>query len=84
MQAPPEVGIGPSSLDVGGDLLGAPGELPLGRAVLDHGLRGAGEGRVRAGGVGAPGAIRVTVGAPEENELFGKALGRVLSAAAPT
>jgi histidinol-phosphate aminotransferase len=35
-----------------------------------------------AGGFGAPGAIRVTVGTPEENELFGEALGRVLSAAA--
>ena len=31
------------------------------------------------GGFGAPGAIRVTVGTPEENELFGEALGRVLS-----
>ena len=30
-----------------------------------------------AGGFGAPGAIRVTVGTSEENELFGKALGRV-------
>ena len=28
-----------------------------------------------AGGFGAPGAIRVTVGTPEENELFGEALG---------
>ena len=37
-----------------------------------------------AGGFGAPGAIRVTVGTPEENELFGEALGRVLSAAAQT
>jgi histidinol-phosphate aminotransferase len=35
-----------------------------------------------AGGFGAPGAIRVTVGTPEENEHFGEALGRVLSAAA--
>jgi histidinol-phosphate aminotransferase len=35
-----------------------------------------------AGGFGAPGAIRVTVGTPDENELFGEALGRVLSAAA--
>ena len=34
------------------------------------------------GGFGAAGAIRVTVGTPEENELFGEALGRVLSAAA--
>ncbi|HEV8603502.1 MAG TPA: histidinol-phosphate transaminase [Gaiellaceae bacterium] len=34
-----------------------------------------------AGGFGAPGAIRVTVGTPEENELFGEALGRVLSGA---
>jgi histidinol-phosphate aminotransferase len=36
------------------------------------------------GGFGAPGAIRVTVGEPEENELFGEALGRVLSGAAQT
>ncbi|MGH2921578.1 MAG: histidinol-phosphate transaminase [Gaiellaceae bacterium] len=33
------------------------------------------------GGFGAPGAIRVTVGTAEENEIFGEALGRVLSAA---
>jgi len=37
-----------------------------------------------AGGFGAPGAIRVTVGTPEENDLFGEALGRVLSAATQT
>ena len=37
-----------------------------------------------AGGFGAPGAIRVTVGTAEENELFGEALGRVLSAATQT
>jgi histidinol-phosphate aminotransferase len=37
-----------------------------------------------AGGFGAPGAIRVTVGTPEENELFGDALGRVLSAVEQT
>jgi histidinol-phosphate aminotransferase len=30
-------------------------------------------------GFGAPGAIRVTVGTPEENEYFGEALARVLS-----
>ena len=36
------------------------------------------------GGFGAPGAIRVTVGKQEENELFGEALGRVLSGAAQT
>jgi histidinol-phosphate aminotransferase len=35
-------------------------------------------------GFGAPGAIRVTVGLPEENEHFREALGRVLSAAAQT
>jgi histidinol-phosphate aminotransferase len=34
-----------------------------------------------AGGFGAPGAIRVTVGTAEENELFGEALGRLLSRA---
>jgi histidinol-phosphate/aromatic aminotransferase/cobyric acid decarboxylase-like protein len=32
-------------------------------------------------GFGAPGAIRVSVGTPEENELFGDALGRVLATA---
>jgi histidinol-phosphate aminotransferase len=31
------------------------------------------------GGFGAPGGIRVTVGTPEENELFREALGRVLA-----
>jgi histidinol-phosphate aminotransferase len=30
-------------------------------------------------GFGAPGAIRVTVGTPEENALFGEALGRVVA-----
>ena len=35
-------------------------------------------------GFGAAGAIRVTVGTPEENEFFGEALGKVFSAAAPT
>jgi histidinol-phosphate aminotransferase len=34
------------------------------------------------GGFGAPGAIRVSVGTAEENELFGEALGRVVSRAA--
>jgi histidinol-phosphate aminotransferase len=33
------------------------------------------------GGFGAPGAIRVTVGTPEENSLFDEALGRVLATA---
>jgi histidinol-phosphate aminotransferase len=33
------------------------------------------------GGFGAPGGIRVTGGTPEENALFGEALGRVLSGA---
>jgi histidinol-phosphate aminotransferase len=32
-------------------------------------------------GFGAPGAIRVTVGTPEENAHFGEALGKVLAAA---
>jgi histidinol-phosphate aminotransferase len=36
-----------------------------------------------AGGFGAPGAIRVTVGTAEENALFGEALGRVLTATTP-
>jgi histidinol-phosphate aminotransferase len=34
-------------------------------------------------GFGAPAAIRVTVGTPEENELFGAALARGLSGAMP-
>jgi histidinol-phosphate aminotransferase len=34
-------------------------------------------------GFGAPGAVRVTVGTPEENELFAAALERVLSRAVP-
>jgi histidinol-phosphate aminotransferase len=34
-----------------------------------------------AGGFGAPGAIRVTVGTTEENSLFDQALGRVLATA---
>jgi histidinol-phosphate aminotransferase len=34
-----------------------------------------------AGGFGAPGAIRVTVGTAEENSLFDEALGRVLATA---
>jgi histidinol-phosphate aminotransferase len=33
------------------------------------------------GGFGAPGAIRVTVGTPEENAFLREALGRVLSPA---
>lgn len=36
------------------------------------------------GGFGAAGAIRVTVGTPDENEAFGEALGRVLSGATQT
>ena len=31
------------------------------------------------GAFGAPGALRVTVGTPEENELFAEALGRVIA-----
>jgi histidinol-phosphate aminotransferase len=31
------------------------------------------------GGFGAPGAVRITVGTPEENELLAEALGRVLT-----
>ena len=34
-------------------------------------------------GFGAPGAIRVTVGTPEENAFFAEALGRVAGSAAP-
>ncbi len=32
-------------------------------------------------GFGAPGAIRVTVGSPEDNAFFSEALGRVMSVA---
>jgi histidinol-phosphate aminotransferase len=34
-----------------------------------------------AGGFGAPGAIRVSVGTPEETAVFAEALGEVLAAA---
>ena len=64
-------------------------ELPLrrGRRGLTPALRAAaprGRDRPPGGRLRRPGAIRVTVGTPEENELFGEALGRVLSAAAQT
>jgi histidinol-phosphate aminotransferase len=56
--------------DVGGDA------RPLFEELLREGII------VRPlAGFGAPGAIRVTVGTPEENELFGDALTRVLARA---
>jgi histidinol-phosphate aminotransferase len=53
-------------------------EVGDGRDVFDRLLR---EGVIvrPLAGFGAPSAIRVTVGTPEENELFGVALGHVLS-----
>ena len=53
-------------------------EVGDGRDVFERLLR---EGVIvrPLAGFGAPGAIRVSVGTPEENELFAAALGRVLS-----
>jgi histidinol-phosphate aminotransferase len=74
-----EHGLEPASPAVGNFLFAEVGEdsRPLFEQLLREGVI------VRpTGGFGAPGAIRVTVGTPEENETFGEALGRVLSAAA--
>ncbi|HXH97333.1 MAG TPA: aminotransferase class I/II-fold pyridoxal phosphate-dependent enzyme, partial [Gaiellaceae bacterium] len=53
-------------------------EVGDGRDVFERLLR---EGVIvrPLSGFGAPGAIRVSVGTPEENELFAVALGHVLS-----
>ena len=53
-------------------------EVGDGRDVFERLLR---EGVIvrPLAGFGAPTAIRVSVGSPEENELFGAALGRVLA-----
>ena len=53
-------------------------EVGDGRDVFERLLR---EGVIvrPLAGFGAPSAIRITVGTPEENEFFGAALGHVLS-----
>jgi histidinol-phosphate aminotransferase len=74
-----EHGLEPAEPAVGNFLFAEVGEdsRPLFEQLLREGVI------VRpAGGFGAPGAIRVTVGLPEENEHFNEALGRVLSGAA--
>jgi histidinol-phosphate aminotransferase len=76
-----EHGLEPAGPAVGNFLFAEVGEdsRPLFEQLLREGVI------VRpTTGFGAPGAIRVTVGTPEENDYFGEALGRVLSAAAPT
>ena len=71
-----EHGLDPAGPVVGNFLFAEVGEdsRPLFEQLLREGVI------VRpASGFGAPGAIRVTVGTPDENDLFGEALGRVLS-----
>jgi histidinol-phosphate aminotransferase len=71
-------GLEPAGPAVGNFLFAEVGEdsRPLFEQLLREGVI------VRpAGGFGAPGGIRVTVGTPEENEYFGDALGKVLSGA---
>jgi histidinol-phosphate aminotransferase len=73
-----EHGLAPAGPAVGNFLFAEVGEdsRPLFEQLLQEGVI------VRPTvGFGAPGAIRVTVGTPEENELFGQALGRILSGA---
>jgi histidinol-phosphate aminotransferase len=70
-----ENGLEPAGSAVGNFLFAEVGEdsRPLFEQLLREGVI------VRpTGGFGAPGAIRVTVGTPEENELFGKALHRIV------
>jgi histidinol-phosphate aminotransferase len=70
-----EHGLEPAGPAVGNFLFAEVGEdsRPLFEQLLREGVI------VRpAGGFGAPGAIRVTVGTPQENELFGEALHRIL------
>jgi histidinol-phosphate aminotransferase len=74
-----EHGLDPAGPAVGNFLFAEVGEdsRPLFEQLLGEGVI------VRpTGGFGAPGAIRVTAGREEENELFGEALGRVLASAA--
>ena len=69
-----EHGLDPAGPAVGNFLFAEVGDdsRPLFEQLLREGVI------VRpAGGFGAPGAIRVTVGTSEENDLFGEALGRV-------
>ena len=71
-------GLDPAGPAVGNFLFAEVGEdsRPLFEQLLREGVI------VRpTGGFGAPGAIRVTVGTPEEHEHFREALGRVLSSA---
>jgi histidinol-phosphate aminotransferase len=76
-----EHGLEPAEPAVGNFLFAEVGDDS--RALFEQLLR---EGVIvrPTGGFGAPGAIRVTVGTPEENEHFREALGRVLSGAAQT
>jgi histidinol-phosphate aminotransferase len=73
-----EHGLDPPGPAVANFLFAEVGEdaRPLFEALLREGVI------VRpTAGFGAPGAIRVSVGTAEENELFGEALGRVLATA---
>jgi histidinol-phosphate/aromatic aminotransferase/cobyric acid decarboxylase-like protein len=76
-----ERGLEPAGPAVGNFLFAEVGEDS--RGLFEQLLR---EGVIvrPTAGFGALGAIRVTVGTPEENELFGEALGRVLSPTTPT
>ena len=76
-----ERGLEPAGPAVGNFLFAEVGEDS--RGLFEQLLR---EGVIvrPTAGFGAPGAIRVTVGTPGENELFGEALGRVLSPTTPT
>ena len=76
-----EHGLEPAGPAVGNFLFAEVGEDS--RGLFEQLLR---EGVIvrPTAGFGAPGAIRVTVGTPKENELFGEALGRVLSPTTPT
>ena len=76
-----EHGLEPAGPAVGNFLFAEVGEDS--RGLFEQLLR---EGVIvrPTAGFGAPGAIRVTVGTPEENDLFGEALGRVLSPTTPT
>jgi histidinol-phosphate aminotransferase len=76
-----EHGLEPAEPAVGNFLFAEVGDdsRPLFEQLLREGVI------VRpTGGFGAPGAIRVTVGLAVEHEHFNEALGRVLSAAAPS
>ncbi len=74
-----EHGLEPAGPAVGNFLYAEVGEDS--RPVFEQFLR---EGVIvrPLSGFGAPGAIRVTIGTPEENELFADAIGRVLSGSA--